>query len=271
VAQLETSLGAQLLLRSTRKLTLTEAGGAYFTACKRIVEDVRDAERGVAGEYSAPRGGMTITAPIVFGRWHVLPIVCDFLTRYPQINIRLVLTDRNVALIDDQIDIAIRVGTLPDSSLVATRVGTVKLVVCASPDLLKERGRPKTPSDLGTLPCVTLEALSGSAHWAFAPERGGRTHHVRVLERLSVNTAEAAVDAALAGVGLARVLSYQSAPAISRGKLEAVLKEFEPAPSPVHLIHSGGRPLALKFRTFLDFAAPRLRAVLRSEHPASNA
>jgi DNA-binding transcriptional LysR family regulator len=174
-----------------------------------------------------------------------------------------VLSDRNVALVDDQIDIAVRVGVLPDSSLVATRVGAVRQVVCASPAFIKQYGRPRAPADLGTLPCVTFDVLSGAAQWSFVRPRGGRVYSVSVLRRLSVNTAEAALDAAVEGVGLVRVLSYQCAPAIQRGELQLVLRPFEPSPLPVHLVHAGGPLLPLKSRSFLDFSAPRLRAALQ--------
>jgi DNA-binding transcriptional LysR family regulator len=264
VAQLEASLTTRLLLRTTRKLSLTEAGAAYLLSCKRILEDVRDAERSATGEYSLPRGDVVIAAPIVFGRWHVLPIVCDFLVQYPEINVRLLLSDRNAALIDDQIDIAVRVGSLPDSSLVATRVGSVARVTCGSPNFLAGRPALKSLADLEGVPCVTFESLSSSSTWAFGPLKGSRMQTVGVRERLSVNNAEAAIDAAISGVGLVRVLSYQAAPAIERGQLKLVLRKFEPAPTEVHLVHSGQRLIPLKLRSFLDFAAPRLRGALQS-------
>ena len=262
VSELEAHLKSRLLVRSTRKLALTEAGVAYLSACRRILDEVGNAERTAAGEYSAPRGELVLTAPIVFGRLHVLPIVCDFLARFPEIDVRLVLSDRNVQLVDDQIDIAVRIGALPDSSLVAMRVGSVTQVVGASPDFLAAQGTPKTPQDLEQLPCVAFDTVAAGAAWTFASVDGGRSQSVNVRMRLSVNTAEAAIDAAIAGVGLVRVLSYQAAGAVDEGKLKLVLRKFERDPLPVSLVHKGQGHLPLKLRSFLDFAAPRLKAVL---------
>ena len=262
VALLESQLGTRLLVRSTSKLALTDTGVTYLAACKRILEEVRDAERAAAGEYSVPRGDVILTAPVAFGRLHVLPIVCEFLALYPQINVRLLLSDRNRDLIDDQIDVAVRIGSLPDSSLVAVKVGEVTYVVVGSEAFLAEHGMPKAPTDLERTPCVGFDALGATPIWNFAAhEPGAKSVHVQM--RLVVNTAEAAIDAAVAGVGLVRVLSYQTARAIETGSLRRVLRKYEPAPLPVHLIHTGQRPLALKLRSFLDFATPRLRQSLR--------
>ncbi len=255
VAELEEHLNVRLLVRSTRKLSLTDAGGSYLTACKRILEDVGNAERTAAGEYTAPRGELVLTAPIVFGRLHVLPIVCDFLAQFPEIDVRLVLSDRNAALLDDQIDLAVRIGPLPDSTLVATRVGSVTYVICGSPRFLATHGSPRSAQDLANMPFVALGSLASAA--GLGPDLPAA---VRV--RLAVNTAEAAIDAAIAGVGLARVLSYQASAAFERGDLKRVLRKLEPAPLPVNLVHLGQRLLPLKLRSFIAFAAPRLRRAL---------
>jgi DNA-binding transcriptional LysR family regulator len=255
VADLEAYLKLRLLVRSTRKLSLTEAGASYLAACKRILEDVGNAERTAAGEYTAPRGDLVLTAPIVFGRLHVLPVVCDFLAQFPEIDVRLVLSDRNVALVDDQIDLAVRIGTLPDSTLVATRVGSVTYVICGSPKFLAAHGTPRTAQDLANVPFVALSTVASLS---------GRSPDLPadVRIRLAVNTAEAAIDAAIAGVGLARVLSYQAAAAVERGDLKRVLRKLEPEPLPVSLVHPGQGLLPLKLRSFIDFAAPRLRKAL---------
>jgi DNA-binding transcriptional LysR family regulator len=266
VALLESQLGTRLLVRSTRKLSLTDAGVTYLAACKRILEEVRDAERAAAGEYSVPRGDVILTAPVAFGRLHVLPIVCDFLALHPQINVRLLLSDRNQDLLDNQIDIAVRIGSLPDSSLVAAKVGEVTYVVCGSEAFLAAHGTPKTPADLERTPCVSLEALGATPIWTFASQEHG-TRSVHVQMRLAVNTAEAVIDAAVAGVGLVRVLSYQTARAIEAGSLRRVLRKYESDPLPVHLIHTGRKPVARKLRAFLDFATPRLRQSLRPRAP----
>ncbi len=260
ISALEAHLGTRLLNRSSRRLTLTDAGRSYVAACKRILDDVKDAERAAAGEYSAPRGELTITAPIVFGRLHVLPVVTEFLKAYPEIDIRMVLADRVVNLFEDHVDLAVRIGDLPDSGLVATRVGAIRRVVCASPAYFSLRGTPRRPGELGAHDCVTFEGLMVPEAWTFAIGRSLAS--VPIHSRLGVNTAEAAVDAAIAGVGIARVLSYQIAAATRAGTLAIALREFEPAPWPVSLVYGGGRPVPLKLRAFLDFAAPRLKARL---------
>lgn len=262
VAELEAHLHTRLLVRTTRKLTLTDAGAAYLAASKRILEQVGEAERLASGEYAMPRGDLVITAPIVFGRLHVLPVVNAFLASFPEINVRMVLSDRNVHLVDDQIDMAVRIGHLPDSSMVATRVGTISQVACASPDFLAAHGTPKAPADLTELPCVSFDGLSDGTSWTFLSTDRQNTQSIRIRPRLTVNTAEAAIDAAVAGVGITRVLSYQTARAIDEGKLKHILREFERPPVPVSLIHAGQGLLPLKMRSFLEFAAPRLRKAL---------
>ncbi len=259
VAELEARLKARLLIRTTRKLTLTDAGAAYLAASKTILEQVAEAERAAAGEYLVPRGDLAIAAPIVFGRLHVLQIVTDFLAAFPDINVQLVLSDRNADLIGDQIDLAVRIGALDDSRMIALRAGQVRRVVCASPDFLKEHGAPKSPADLAALPCVTFGS-NAVVSWPFASKR--RSMAVPIRARLAVNTAEAALDAVLAGVGLTQVLSYQAASAVKDRRLKIVLKEFEPEPLPVHLVHPSGTLPPLKLRRFLEFAAPRLKKAL---------
>ena len=259
VAELEAHLQTQLLVRTTRKLTLTDAGAAYVAACKRILEQVTEAERTASGEYAAPRGDLVVAAPIVFGRHHVLPAINAFLGAYPEINVRLTLSDRNMHLIEDQIDVAVRIGALGDSRMVATRVGALRRVVCASPGLLADLGTPKVPEDLAALACVSFDSLATTGTWIFTDPDSGRDRAVPIHPRLSVNTAEAAVDAAIAGVGITRLLSYQAAQAVAEGKLKIVLTAFEPAPSPINIVYIGQTLLPRKTRAFLDFVAPRLR------------
>ncbi|GLQ82110.1 LysR family transcriptional regulator [Mesorhizobium huakuii] len=257
VSDLERHLNTRLLNRSTRRLTPTDAGEAYLAACRRILDDVGEAERAAAGEYSAPTGELAITAPVVFGRLHVLPVVTGFLSAYPDVDIRLTLADRITQLVEDHFDLALRIGQLPDSSLVAIGVGAIRRVVCASPAYLAEHGTPTIPEDLGAHNCITFEGLSSAAPWSFA--RGKMDVTVQVRSRLQVNTAEAAIDAAIAGVGLTKVLSYQVDAAVRSGMLRIVLQEFEPEPWPVSLVHAGHGLLPVKLRAFLDFAAPRLK------------
>jgi DNA-binding transcriptional LysR family regulator len=260
LSDLEKHLGARLLQRSTRQLVLTDAGRDYLAACRRILEDVVEAERAVAGEYKEPRGELVITAPIVFGRLHVLPVIAEFLGVFPQVDVRLVQGDQVVNLLEDHVDLAVRVGRLPDSSLLARRIGSIHRVVCASPSYFAAHGTPAVPSDLGTHDCVAFEQIGGSAAWTFPVD--GKDLAIPIRPRFIVNTAEAAIDAAIAGVGVTRVLSYQIEAARRAGKLSLALREFEPAPIPVSLVYAGQRHLPLKLRAFLDFAAPRLASRL---------
>ena len=232
-------------------------------SCKRILEDISDAERKASGEYVTPKGELVVTAPVVFGRLHVVPVVAAFLAVYPDIDVRLVLSDRNAQLLDDHIDLAVRIGALPDSRMIAVQVGSVRQVACASPEYLAAHEVPRKPADLSKLSCITFEALGSTASWRFAKKSGRGDHVAPVRSRLSVNTAEAALDAAIAGAGVTRVLSYQAAKAVEEGKLRLILQGFEPSAVPVSLIHAAQGLLPLKTRSFIDFAIPRLRAILK--------
>jgi DNA-binding transcriptional LysR family regulator len=258
IADLETHLRARLFVRSTRKLTLTDVGQTYLASCKRILEDLAEADRSATGQYNAPQGELTITAPIVFGRLHVLPVVAAFLADHPRVDVRFTLSDRYLNLIDEHFDAAVRIGTLPDSGLVATQLGTVRRVVCASPAYLEAHGMPKTPEDLERHACVTFPGLGGAYPWFF---HGKDLKRVRA--RLTVNTAESAITGAVAGLGLTRVLSYQVATEVARGELAIVLKKFEPDPLPVSLVYVRERRPTAKLRAFIDCAAPMLRERLR--------
>jgi DNA-binding transcriptional LysR family regulator len=258
LAELESHLKTRLLHRTTRQLSLTEAGSRYVAACRRILEEVGEAERTAMGEYVAPKGKLVITAPVVFGRLHVVPVVAEFLAHYPDIDVDLVFTDRVVHLMDEQVDAAVRIGALPDSSLMATRVGTVRRVICASPAYLSVHGVPETPRDLVNHECISFEVLESKRAWAFGSGRSEISIPVR--SRFTVNTAEAAIAAAILGVGLVRVLSYQVADAIRDQSLSVVLDTYESAPLPISLVHKGQTPLPLKLRAFQDFVVPRLRS-----------
>jgi len=267
VGELEAHLNTRLLHRSTRQLSVTETGHAYVAACRRILEEVGEAERAASGEYAAPKGELVITAPIVFGRLHLLPVVADFLKTYPDIDVRMVLTDRVVALLDEHVDIALRIADLPDSNFIAMPIGTVRRVVCASPAYFAAHGTPARPQDLAEHACITFEQMTSRQVWHFTAGKvakgakaGKAEIAVPVRSRLAVSTAEAAVDAAVAGVGITRVVSYQMAGALRAGALQIVLEAFEPPPWPISLVHTGQGLLPLKLRAFLDFAAPRLRA-----------
>ena len=257
VAELEAHLKSRLLHRTTRQLSLTDVGASYLAACRRILEEIGEAERAATGEYAVPKGELTVTAPIVFGRLHIVPVVAEFLAQYPEISVNLMLTDRVVHLMEEQCDVAVRIGDLPDSSLKAVQVGTVRRVVCASPHYLQIHGEPTTPQALTDHSCITFEVLSSVGAWVFGAGKAQQT--VPVHSRLSVNTAEAAITAATLDVGVIRVLSYQVADAVQKGDLQVVLQPYESAALPISLVHKGQAPLPLKVRAFLDFVSPRLR------------
>jgi DNA-binding transcriptional LysR family regulator len=260
ISELEGHLQTRLLIRSTRKLMLTEAGAAYLSVCKRVLEEVGEAERAAAGEYSLPKGDIIVTAPIVFGRWHMLPAITEFLALYPEINVRLVLADRNMDLLGDHIDVALRIGALADSGLVAMKLGTVRRVICGSPACFADRGIPKTPADLSEFPAITFDAHGPVTSWTFRGPSPKAEQIVAIRPRLIVNTAESAIDAAIAGSGVTRVLSYQVARAVADSKLQIILSNYEPKPLPVSLLHAGQGLVPRKVRAFLDFAAPFLQA-----------
>lgn len=252
LADLESHLKTRLLVRSTRKLALTDAGAAFLVSARRILDQVDEAERAAAGEYLSPQGELVVAAPILFGRLHVLPLVNGFLARHPEVRVRLELSDRNADIIDDHVDVAIRIGRLPDSRLMATRVGVVRSVFCASPAYLAAHGTPRTAADLAALDAVVFTALGGRDGWPDADENPP-------APRLSVTTAEAALDAASAGVGVTRVLSYQAAAAVEDGRLQLILPHLDGPDLDVSVIHAGQGRIALKTRAFLDMAAPRLK------------
>ena len=264
VNELEEHLGTRLLVRTTRKVALTDAGAAYVASARRILDEIDETERVAAGEFRVPRGELILTAPILFGRLHVLPIVTEFLAAYPEINIRLLLADRNLHLVEDHVDMALRIGSLPDSAMIATRVGSMRTVVCASPELLARQGVPETPEDVARLPCVNFEFLSPASSWPFQSKDAKGALDVPIRPRLSVTTGEAAVWAASEGIGATRVLHYQCAEAVRDGSLRIILADFEVQPRPVHLLHAGRGALPTKTRFFLDFAARRLRERLAS-------
>lgn len=258
ISELEEALKTRLLIRSTRQLTLTESGRGYIAACRRILEDVSEAERAAAGEYSEPRGELIVTAPVVFGRLHVLPILTEFLQSYPEVKVRLALGDRNFNLVEDHVDLALRIGTLPDSGLIATQLGSLRRVVCASPKYLSERKAPERVQDLAAHDCVSFELFAVGDTWRFQVD--GAEAIVRIYPRLTVSTAEAAIDAAVAGLGVTCVLSYQVESALRDRDLRLILEPFEPAPLPVSFLYASQGRLPLKLRALLDFATPRLRA-----------
>lgn len=263
ISDLEALLGTRLLIRTTRKLMLTDAGIAYVAAARRILDQVDEAERQAAEEFVVPKGELAMTAPLMFGRLHVLPLVADFLASYDQITVRLTLSDRNVDLIDDHLNLAVRIGKLPDSSMVATPLGTIRMVTCASPGLLDKLGTPNVPEDLAGFPCVALESPMPASQWQYRVPGSLAAQQVMVKSRLTTSTPEAAAHAAVRSVGAAQLLQYQVADDVQRGRLKIILEAFEPEPVAVHLVHASRGQMPLKMRRFVDVAIPRLRAALK--------
>ncbi len=258
LADLEAHLRTRLLTRSTRKLVLTDAGRDYLDACRLILEQVDEAERAASGAYANVKGLLVVAAPIVFGRLHVVPVAAAFLEAYPEVDLQLRLGDRNANLIEEHVDVALRIGTLPDSNLVATQVGTIRRVVCASPAYLKRFGEPRSLDELATHRCITFDGLEAANAWTFA-DAAGRKRQVRVRSRMAVSTADAAIEAAVLGLGLTRVLSYQVAAALQDGRLVRLLVDDESPAVPASLIYPGQGRLPMKTRAFIDFASGPLR------------
>lgn len=254
IGALEELIGAKLLIRTTRSVKLTEPGHRYLNDCRRILSDISEAEAAAAGSYATPSGTLAITASSMFGHMHVLPIVHEYLKRYPAVNGRLLFVDRQVNLIEEGIDVAIRIGRLPDSGFSAVRVGSVRRVVCASAAYLKAHGVPATPADLKNHRVAGSTGAWVSAEWRFSGE-----HRVKVSYWLQSSTNEAAIASAVAGLALTRVLDYQIAPALRDGRLQIVLADYEEPPLPIHVLYTEGRQASAKVRAFVDLAVSCLR------------
>jgi DNA-binding transcriptional LysR family regulator len=263
IASLEHRTGAKLLYRTTRVVRLTEAGDRYIATCRRLLADLEEAELLASGERTAPRGVLTVTAPLSFGRLHVRPIVDAFLEAYPSVQVRLLLLDRVTNLIDEGMDIAVRIGHLPDSVLIAVKAGEVRRVVCASPRYLARRTPPREPSDLTAHDCISCSGITPTDVWTFASaSKPDSLKQVRVRPRLTVTQAEAAIASAIEGRGVTCVLSYQVERELQTRRLKLLLERFEPAPQPVHIIYPEVRLAAAKVRSFVDIAVPKLKAEL---------
>lgn len=257
VTALEDRLGARLLLRTTRSVRLTEAGARFLADTHRILEDISEAEDAAAGTHAAPRGILNVTAPAIFGRMYITPLLRDWLDLHPGVSVHALFVDRIVSMTEEGIDVAIRIGDLPDSTLTAIKVGVVRRVVVGAPGYFARHGIPGHPGDLTSHFAVTVDnAALRAVDWRFADGLLG----ARIPSRLSVNTLDAAIDTALTGWALARILSYQVAPHVAAGTLQVVLQAFEPPPLPIHIVHQEGRRVSAKLRGFIDFAVERLRA-----------
>ena len=261
VADLEELLGTRLLIRTTRKLTLTDAGMSYVAAARRILDLVREQEHEATGEFATAKGELVVTAPVQLGRLHVLPVINQFLAQYPDITVRLLLSDRNIDLIDSHADLALRIGELADSSMIATRVGSLRPIVCASPAFLASHTPPREPDDLVKYSCVVFNSPYLSP-WRFRLPTTSKIYVLGVKPRLEVTTPDAAVSAAVDNAGITYVFEHDADEALRNGQLEILLPQFEIEPVPVHLVHVSRNLMAIKLRHFIDFAAPKLRQSL---------
>lgn len=263
LAALERALGVRLLNRSTRRSALTDEGREYFERCRHLLAELEEAEAVLSARQTEPAGRLAITAPAMFGRLHVGPILADFLAAHPRVRAELLLVDRIVDLLDEGIDLAVRIGRLPDSSLVALPVGSTRHVVCASPDYLARHGTPRRPAELADLAgqrCIRFTGLGQGGEWAFGGAEAGV--RVAIAEVLATNQLDAAVDACVRGVGCGRFLSYQVDALIAAGRLRRILADFEPEAVPVSIAYPHSRLLSARVRAFVDWAVPRLKARL---------
>ncbi|MBP2562522.1 DNA-binding transcriptional LysR family regulator [Neorhizobium galegae] len=257
ISALETEIGARLLIRTTRSVKLTEAGERYFSDCQRILSEVSEAEAIAAGAYSKPTGTLSVTAPALFGTQFVLPILTDYLDLYSDVRGRSLFVDRVVNIVDEDVDVAVRIGHLPDSGFAATQVGKVRRVICGSPAYFEKWGVPTVPSDLTKHRIVATTNAWASLEWRFGCQRKSAVH---INPRLLCSNNEAAISAAVSGWGLTRILSYQIAPLLSESKLQTVLSDYEEEALPIHVVHPDGRQASAKVRKFVDLSVSRLRA-----------
>lgn len=261
VAALEKRIGTLLLTRTTRSVHLSEAGQRYLEDCRRILAEVQEAEDSAAGSHAQPRGQLTITAPVLFGELFVTPVMVRYLDQFPEVVINGLLVDRVVSMVEEGIDVAVRIGELPDSNQHAIRVGEVRRVICASPGYLQAHGRPRHPEELSGAPIVATSSIGQLRNWPFLDK--GQPLSVRPEPRLVVTANQAAISAACLGLGFTRVLSYQVANKVVAGELEIVLADFELPPLPIHIVYQGGRKAPARIRSFVDFMVKALR-----DHPA---
>ncbi|MBX9683254.1 MAG: LysR family transcriptional regulator [Hyphomicrobium sp.] len=255
---LECHLGATLIARTTRHLALTPAGVTYLDVCRRVIDDVERVEGQLGGRSDEVAGLLSVTAPVLFGRLHIVPIIGQFLERYPAADVRLLLSDQNMDLAKDGIDLAVRIGGLRESALMATRVGSVRFVTCASPAFLRRLGKIKSPSDLETSACISFANIADAGRWIYKSKARGRVVvHPKV--RLALSTAEAAIDASIAGIGVTRVLSYQAADALKTGQLASLLVEFDDQDIPIHIVRRPIPIVSANVKRFSMMVAAALR------------
>jgi DNA-binding transcriptional LysR family regulator len=268
INDLEAHLGVRLLTRTTRIVRVTEAGARYADDCRVILAQLTEADAAAGGLHAVPRGRLTITAPVGFGAMYVTPVVTEYLSRYPEVNVSCWFMDRVVNMLDEGVDIAVRIGELPDSSMQAIRVGKMRLRVCAAPEYLDKHGVPKSPQDLRDHVVIAASGATSPSEWRISTN--GVAGVVKLSPRLIATTSDAAIAAALTGFGLTNVLAYKVDTYLREGRLKAVLGDFEPAALPVHVLHREGRHASQKARTFIDLAVERLRARLAALQQATS-
>ncbi|GLI95319.1 transcriptional regulator [Methylocystis echinoides] len=270
ISALEERLGARVFNRTTRSLTITDVGQRFLENARRILSDLDAAEKEAVGETAVPNGHLTVTASVTFGRTALGPVVCAFLNKHPRVTVSVLLLDRIANLVEEGIDVAVRIGPLPDSNLVGKKIGTVRRILVASPDYLRRRGTPKIPADLRLHSLIAFTGLMPNREWRFLDSEKG--HSISFAPRLEINDAAMSIAAAEMGEGITVALSYMVADKIRDGRLAPVLEEFTPSPAPVNIVYPQSRLISPKMRAFVDFAAPRLRATLDSlTLPGANA
>lgn len=260
ISALEDRLGARVFNRTTRSLTITDVGQRFLESARRVLVDLDTAEKEAVGETAMPQGHLTITASVTFGRSVLAPVVCGFLSQHPRLTASVILLDRILNLVEDGIDVAVRIGPLPDSNLIAKRIGAVRRILVASPDYLARRGTPASPAELKLHSVIAFTGLMPNREWRFNNER--TPNSVTINPTFEINDAAAAIGAAEMGHGITIALSYMVRDQIREGKLTTILDHYTPPPRPVHLVYPQARLVAPKIRAFVDFAAPRLRLAL---------
>lgn len=258
IAALEETLGVKLLSRTTRYVRTTDAGQRYLDDARQILARVQEADEGAAGINADPRGHLTVTAPVLFGKIFVMPHLVEFLQRYPSVEVSALFLDRVVNMMEEGVDVGVRIGALPDSSMRALRVGQVRRICCASPDYLAQHGIPQTPEDLSRHHIVAASGVTPSIEWKFGD--GDKVKAIRLKPRLTVSSNDGAIAAVLKNAGITRLLSYQVAHELERGTLKTILSEYEAAALPIHVVHREGRDGSAKIRSFVDFMAQALRS-----------
>ena len=262
LAALERSLGVRLMHRTTRRSSLSDEGREYYERCKRVIADVEEADAALSSRRAKPRGKLRITAPVMFGRMHVAPVIAAFTAQYRDIEVELLLLDRIVDLVEEGIDAAIRIGQLTDSSMVALPIGDTHRVVCAAPMYLRRAGTPRTPDDLLMHRTILFTGLSSTGEWTFA---GKPPQRVAIRPFLRTNQFDAALDSCVRGLGCAQFLAYQVAEPLAKGKLKLVLADCEPPAMPIHLVYPHARLLSANVRAFVDAAGPAIRKSARTK------